>query len=92
MSKLTLTEIGKRIRYHLKNLEDDREWNARDPKYGTVHLWNSNAYRAGRYVNVTYISYQGTTSLPRDKAEAYLEGLDGGFKGRHFEYLRRERP
>jgi len=46
------------------------------------------ASASGRFVYVRYISFQGSSHLSRDQAEAYLAYLDSGKTGRHFEALR----
>ncbi len=83
-----LDDVASRIAAHLDRLEKDKAWNVRGDR-GALRLWCSHAFRAGRYVAVRYISYQGTTNLTRDEALRYLAALDGGFKGRHFEALRK---
>lgn len=85
---MTLTEIGDRINKHLKRFEADPSINVRNSKYGTSPYYHASAVRAGRYVNVVYVAYQGSTSLSREDAESYLEWLDSGHVGTHYEALR----
>ena len=81
---MTVTELAQKIDSHLHRLEDDAEWNVSSVR-GGKRLWHSGAHRAGRFVMVAYISYQNTSSLTKDEAEAYLAWLDAGNKGRHYE-------
>lgn len=91
-TKPTLTEIAARIDTHLKRFEADPKINKRDPKYGGRTYYYAGASRAGRFVRVWYITYQGGDDLKRTDAERYLAMLDGGFVGRHFEALRQQTP
>jgi len=86
-SKLKLNEIAERIGAHLKRLNVDPEYNKRDPKYGTTPLYYPGCASSGSRVFVTYVSYQGHSSLTRDQATRYLAWLDAGNKGRHFQAL-----
>lgn len=93
---LTLAEIAERIKAHLKRFEGDAVINAAKPpiipgaREGQRTYFMANAFRIGPCVGVTYVSYQGPTKLPRDKALAYLNWLDAGHVGRHYD-LERER-
>lgn len=87
---LTLTELATRIRAHLNRFETDKAINATDLKSGTQPYYHANAYRAGRYLGVKYISYQGTLMLDRPTANRYLAWLDAGNVGRHQKMLREE--
>jgi hypothetical protein len=82
-----LDEVARSIANHLTRLENDKEWNVRRD-LGGLRLWRAHAFRAGRYIGVRYVSYQGTANLTRDEAVRYLAALDRGFKGRHYEALR----
>jgi len=92
---LSLTEIAERIDRHLSRMERSAQKvnghsMAVNPD-GTVtnlRLFSANATRMGNRVGVTYVSYQGRSSLTRDEALSYLAGLDGGYVGRHYEWLR----
>lgn len=95
---MKLAEIAAQINAHLKRLQADEAWNRRDRvdrdgrrKVYSV-LQSVNASQAGRYVGVTYVSYQGRTNLTKAEALAYLEWLDDGNKGRHFEQQRETTP
>lgn len=82
---MKLEEIASRINAHLRRLERDPEWNKPSPVYKTRNLYHSGAMRAGSYVQVWYVSYQGTFSWRKAEALAYLEWLDKGNKGLHWE-------
>jgi hypothetical protein len=81
---MTVTELAMKIDTHLHRLEDDAGWNF-VPNCDRKRFWHAGAHRAGRFVMVAYISYQATSSLTKNEAEAYLAWLDAGNKGRHYE-------
>ena len=86
---MKLKDIASRIRAHLRRFEDDPKINTTKPQpYGGVPYFWVNAYAAGRFVYVTYISYQGNSHLTKDEATRYLAWLDAGNVGRHFEAFR----
>lgn len=74
--KPKLKEIAARIAAHLKRLEADPKANAVHPKTNMPPFYHAHAYQGGRYVRVSYISFQYTYSLTREEAEAYLAWLD----------------
>lgn len=83
---MTLTETAARISTHLHRFEADADINQakRQGAYlGTKPYYNAGAWRAGRYVYVQYVSYQGGTNLLRQQAESYLTRLDNGYVGKH---------
>jgi len=77
---LKLADIAARICAHLKRFELDPKIN----RYPDKARENLNPYympvagASGRFVYVTYISYQGQSHLVRAEAEAYLAWLDAG--------------
>ena len=83
--QLSLTEIANRINAHLKRFEADPKINALQHK--TRPYYYAGAYRAGRFVNVIYVTYQGSSSLGMSEAVRYLAWLDKGNIGRHYEAL-----
>ncbi len=93
---LTVKELAIRICEHLKRFERDPKINryqkgegTREQREGGFHpYYHAGAFASGRFVRVTYITYQGSTALTKAEAERYLEKLDNGFVGRHFEALR----
>lgn len=87
---MKLTEIAARINAHLRRFEKDPTINKLDPKYRTRPYWSAGAWRAGSRVAVIYVSYQGSRTLTKAEALRYLEALDSGFVGRHYE-LEREK-
>ncbi len=86
----TLTDIAARISAHLTRFERDPKINPLDKQYGTYQYRSAGAYRAGRYVNVRYVSYQGDTTLTREVAMRYLAWLDAGNVGSHFKMEQEE--
>lgn len=82
-----LAEIAAAIDAHLKRFEADPEINQRRSNKGTKRYWNASSRRAGSYVAVTYISYQGARTLTRAEAESYLSWLDAGNAGTHADAL-----
>ena len=85
---MNLDQIAAKIRDHLLRLEKDAEWNKRATPASGLILWHPHCYRAGSRVACVYVSYQGRTTLLKSEAIRYLEMLDAGFKGRHFEAFR----
>lgn len=90
--KPTLTQIADRIRAHLMRFEVNPAINEQHPISGARPYCWANAYRArrGRCVAVVYLSYQGETTLTRERAERYLAWLDAGNVGKHWECERQE--
>jgi len=93
--RLSMAELAEWIHLHLKAMENDPKINTRAPDRipgvkGLQRLWHSSAYYAGRgpKIQVTYISFQGSSTLSREEAEIYLAYLESGKTGRHYEALR----
>lgn len=87
MSDLKLTDLAKRIGEHLRRFESDPVLSRRaDGK--SARFWGAACWVSGRYIGITYISYQGSSHLSKVDALAYLAKLDAGYVGRHFEALR----
>lgn len=84
---MKLDEIAKRINAHLKRFESD-------PKINTKTTGNLRRYfvagavASGTRIFVTYITYQGHSSLSKADALAYLAWLDAGNVGRHYDAVR----
>ena len=81
---MKLQEIAARIHKHLRRLERDPKFNTVDPSSKTSRFWCAQAYRAGAYVGITYISYHCSYNLSKAEAEKYLAWLDAGNKGPHY--------
>lgn len=86
--KIKLSEIAARINAHLQRFECDKTINEPYGEHKCVSYYNANSWASGNRVGVRYISFQGETYLPRAKALAYLEWLDAGNVGRHYEQQR----
>ena len=92
---MKMKEIAERINAHLKRFEADPEINTEityhSNRTGKQESAGHRFYYAGAYyhrgpkVSVTYISYQGHSNLSKDEALRYLEWLDAGNVGRHYE-------
>lgn len=82
---MTLKQIAAGISAHLKRFEADPKINATDETYGTRDFYHATAYASARYVHVVYVTYQGASHMPKDAAMDYLNWLDGGNVGRHYE-------
>lgn len=99
VAELRLGEIADRIARHLWRLEaEDRVARAaRTPEEVAAakakpggdlgSYYHATAWAAGAKVGVRYVSYQGESLLDRREALSYLEGLDGGFRGKHWAWL-----
>lgn len=81
---MTTTEIAAKLNEHLKRWADDENPNLVTSRR---RFWRPGAYRAGAYVRVTYISYQGETSLRKHEAAQYLEWIEEGNVGKHWQAL-----
>lgn len=85
-------ELAEKIREHLARFEADPVINAErffehngERKSKGIPFFHANAYYpGGPRIGVVYVSYQGSTNLTRDEAEAYLAWLDAGNVGTHF--------
>jgi hypothetical protein len=84
---LKLAEIASRINAHLKRFEKDPKINL-DRSGNGLHDYGAGAGVSGRYVYVYYARYQGYTNLTKADALRYLEMLDAGFVGRHWQALK----
>lgn len=79
-----LAEIAQRIGAHLARMEY-----AQPNRGGTKsRYWKSGARVTGAYVTVWYISYQWHATLTKANAWRYLQWLDAGNEGQHYEALR----
>jgi|694.fasta_scaffold00460_36 hypothetical protein len=84
---MKLQEIADKIKDHLKRFESDKTINAAKDGRSISPYYNAWATRSGRYVRVTYVSFQGSSSLSKAEAEAYLEWLNAGNIGKHYKAL-----
>jgi hypothetical protein len=84
-----LSEVADAIWAYLRRFEKDPIINAARPDFGgTTPYYNAFAQAGGRFVYVTYITYQGSRHLTRDEAVRYLAWLDAGNVGHHHEAFR----
>jgi hypothetical protein len=84
---MTLDDIALRIKIHLQRFEVDTEGVNKVDSHRLRPYYLSGAYRAGAYVSITYVSFQGRHNLRRADAERYLAWLDAGNVGRHWAAL-----
>ena len=84
---MKLTEIAEGINKHLQRFAKDPEINKVD-SYGCHEYFYPRAYAAGRFIYVSYVTYQGKRRLSKEKAESYLEALDKGFVGTQYQWER----
>lgn len=84
---MKLKEIAERIDKHLKKFESDKEINKAHDGRNIKPFYFANADTAGRYVKVTYVSFQGGSNLTKSDAEEYLRWLDAGGVGKHYKAL-----
>lgn len=93
-ANLKLGAIAARIHDHLTRFERDPAVAATTYRDGqgvlrrTALYWNARADVAGSRVAVTYVGYQGRSTLKRAEALTYLAWLDAGGVGRHYKALR----
>lgn len=90
---VSMAELAEWINLHLKAMEADPEINTRQPTgnkvEGLSRFWHSQCYYpGGPKIVIIYISFQGSSTLSRSEAEKYLEYLEAGNTGRHWEALR----
>jgi len=85
---MKLAEIAQGITAHLKRFEADPIINKMNEKYKTSPFYWPSACDSGPRIFVSYVSYQGHSSLKKAEALSYLEWLDAGNVGRHYEALR----
>lgn len=92
---MTTIEIATCIRVRLRYFENDPQINP--PRYFTdgpykgescgKAYYKAGAWASGRFVYVSYVNYQGYAHLTKAEAVRYLEWLDAGNVGRHYEAL-----
>lgn len=83
----TPTELAQRIDAHLDRIA------AQEKASGTeiAGMYYPSATPAGRYVMITYVAYQDEQSMTREEAGAYLDWLDAGNVGTHYDWQRAAR-
>ncbi len=81
---MTLIELAYRIQVHLRHM-------AADPRINSVNsdglrpFYFPYASRCGSRVEIRYVTYQVSSKLTRENAEAYLAWLDAGNRGCHYD-------
>ncbi len=87
MNRKEVEELAERIDAHLKRFEHDPEINKASSgrMMNITPYFHAHASRAyGPTVSITYISFQGTSKLKPEEAQAYLKWLDDGNIGTHY--------
>ncbi len=83
---IPLKVLARRIQEHLTAIEASptrNPWN-RGIVNGTKPYYRATAYVAGTRLGITYVNYQGTTTLTQHEATAYLNFLDAGHTDKHY--------
>lgn len=80
---MKLQEIADHICNHLQRFEADPVINPTN-EHGTKPYYWACAVARGPKIFVTYVSYQGPSSLSKAEALQYLEWLDAGNIGEHY--------
>jgi hypothetical protein len=90
-----LQQLADRIHAHLQRFEADpvinRYGKGATPAQQALHPYYHAVcgYGGGSKIFISYVSYQGNSFLTWVEAAQYLEKLDAGFVGRHYEALRK---
>jgi len=84
---MKLDEIAQRIAAHLQRFEHDPVINIKDAIYKIKPYYWTRCRRAGSRIMVTYLTFQGSSSLTKEEALRYLEWLDQGNVGKHFKIM-----
>ena len=84
-----LDDIASRLFTHLERFEADPVINAEKPvgaHMGLPPYFKVWVARFGRSILVRYVSFQTTTRMTRERAQAYLAWLDAGNVGTHHKF------
>lgn len=85
-------DIAARINAHLKRFEADPAINYAQSDRSLKPYFQTNVWSSSRWVLISYVSFQGHSSLSRLDAERYLRALDTGYVGKHFGLLQGAEP
>jgi hypothetical protein len=84
---LPLSVIANRIHKHLQRMEKDPAINTQ--YHPSMRAFDRPSARAiGVYIYISYVARLGASEINRKRAERYLEYLDQGGTGKHFELER----
>lgn len=86
--KRELDVLTDSIHAHLIRIEADPVLNDATLADGRPfkRCFHAQAFRRGRSVMVTYVSYQGQSALDLDTARRFSAALEAGYLGRHHEH------
>jgi hypothetical protein len=92
--KVTAAAISAHLaRFAADPAHSHRRWaDSQGRERTATRFWGTNAHAAGARVSVTYVSYQGRSTLTRAEAEAYRAWLDAGNVGTHYDSVRPAPP
>ena len=82
-----LGDIANKIDLYLSRFEQDPAINTVDPKSHCLIYFQARCFVSGSKVRVYYINYQGSLTLTKAEAKAYLRWLDEGNVGKHWTAL-----
>jgi hypothetical protein len=84
--RIPMRDLAKRINAHLVRFEGDPKINKPIKPGSELHpYYHASAwYPGGGYVSISYVNYQGFSSVKRVVAEEYLRLLDEGYVGKHY--------
>jgi hypothetical protein len=86
-----LAEIASGIERHLNRFERDPDINRRSDGNSIAPYWYARAFASGSRVFVTYVSFQGKSSLSKAEALEYLVWLNQGGIGTHWKQQREKK-
>jgi hypothetical protein len=87
-SKRKNRDIAAEIDVYLKKFEASKKINRPRKGNSISPYYNAGCWDGGRYVNVKYVEFQGTSCLSKAEALKYLEWLKAGNIGRHYAALK----
>ena len=82
---MKIKEIATEINRALTRWERDPALNPADPTYHTKPYCMARAFASSNRVFVVYVGYQGSCSLTKAQALAYLEWIRAGNVGSHYD-------
>jgi hypothetical protein len=89
-----LSDIATSIGAHLRQFSQtpsiaEKSWIDGNGKERKLTLfWSPRCFRAGSRVKIRYVNYQYESSMTKAEALQYLEWLNAGNVGRHYDCLR----
>ncbi|HBD95356.1 MAG TPA: hypothetical protein DC057_14405 [Spirochaetia bacterium] len=81
--EMKLEEIAYRINKYLQEFEADKKVNTLKMK--VTKYYQPSAFSTGKNIGIRYIIYQSVSILNKKDAIEYMNWLEKGNKGKHFE-------